>query len=65
MRRILVSSLPKYVWVARATLQKEPILELVFDATDLHTGFYCLLFNVFHPLRASMATWLGKAAFQR
>lgn len=65
LRRILVSSLPKYVWVARATLQKEPILELVFDATDLHTGFYCLLVNVFAPLRDSMATWLGKAAFQR
>jgi hypothetical protein len=65
LRRILVSSLPKYVWVARASLQKEPILELVFDATDLHTGFYCLLTNVFDPLRASMAAWLSKAAFQR
>jgi hypothetical protein len=65
LRRILVSSLPKYVWVARATLQKEPILELVFDATDLHTGFYCLLVNVFDPFRASMATWLDKATFQR
>lgn len=65
LRRILVSALPKYVWVARASLQKEPILELVFDATDLHTGFYCLLVNVFEPLRDSMATWLKKAAFQR
>ena len=65
LRRILVSSLLKYVWVARASLQKEPILELVFDATDLHTGFYCLLVNVFELLRDSMATWLKKAAFQR
>ncbi len=65
LRRILVSSLPKYVWVARATLEKEPILELIFDATDLHTGFYCLLVNVFAPLRDSMATWLGIATFQR
>lgn len=56
MRRILVSSLPRYAWVARATLQKEPILDLVFDATDLHTGFYCLLVNVFAPLRASIVT---------
>jgi hypothetical protein len=38
---------------------------LIFDATDLHTGFYCLLVNVFDPLRDSMATWLGKAAFRR
>lgn len=64
LRRILVSALPKYVWVARAGLQKDPILELVFDATDLHTGFYCLLVNVFAPLREFMATWLKKAAFQ-
>lgn len=65
LRRILVSSLPKYVWVARAAIQKEPILELVFDATDLHTGFYCLLANVFAPLRDSMATWLKKTSFQQ
>ena len=65
LRRILVSSLPKYVWVARASLQKVPILELVFDATDLHTGFYCLMANVFAPLRESMATWLGQPAFRR
>lgn len=65
LRRILISSLPKYVWVARASLQKVPILELVFDATDLHTGFYCLLVNVFDPLRASMTEWLGQPVFRR
>ncbi|RIY06907.1 hypothetical protein [Hymenobacter rubripertinctus] len=65
LRRILVTSLPKYIWVARATLQQMPILELVFDATDLHTGFYCLLVNVFDPLRASMTDWLGQPAFRR
>ena len=65
LRRILVSSLPGYVWAARATLQKEPILKLVFDAPDLHTGFYCLLVNVFFPLRVSMATWPGKVALRR
>jgi hypothetical protein len=65
LRRILVSSLPKYVWVARATLQKEPILEMVFDATDLHTGFYCLLINVFTPLRSSLAVALSQGSFRR
>lgn len=65
LRRILVSSLPKYVWVARASLQKIPLLELVFDATDLHTGFYCLLVNVFDPLRASLTFWLKQATFRR
>lgn len=65
LRRVLVSALPRYVWVARATLQKAFLLDLVFDATDLHTGFYCLLVNVFTPLRASLTTWLRKADFRR
>ncbi|UOG77652.1 hypothetical protein MTX78_24905 (plasmid) [Hymenobacter tibetensis] len=65
LRRILVSVLPKYVWVARATLQQVALLDLVFDATDLHTGFYCLLVNVFEPLRDSLATWLGRDDFRQ
>lgn len=65
LRRILVSSLPKYVWIARATLQQAALLDLVFDATDLHTGFYCLLVNVFAPLRESLTTWLRKADFRQ
>lgn len=65
LQAILAASLPKYVWVARATLRRVPILEMVFDATDLHTGFYCLLINVFTPLRASMAATLSQAAFRR
>lgn len=27
-------------------------MELVFDANDLHTGFYCLLITTYDPLRA-------------
>lgn len=63
--RILVSALPKYVWVARATLHQAALLDLVFDATDLHTGFYCLQVNVFSPLRDSLATWLRDADFRQ
>ena len=62
---ILTTELPKYVWVARASIGPVPILEMVFDATDLHTGFYCLLINVFTPLRASLGRALGRAAFRR
>jgi hypothetical protein len=65
LREILTRFLPKYVWVARASLQQVPILEMVFDATDLHTGFYCLLINVFDPLRPSLQYWLSKSAFRR
>ncbi len=51
-RWIVTRHLPRYVWVARAQMADgAPLLELVFDATDLHTGFYCLLTNVFEPLR--------------
>ena len=65
LKAILIQFLPKYVWVARASLQQIPILEMVFDATDLHTGFYCLLINVFDPLRPSLQYWLRKPAFRR
>jgi hypothetical protein len=65
LQAILTAILPKYVWVARATLRRVPILEMVFDATDLHTGFYCLLINVFTPLRASMALTLAKPRFRQ
>lgn len=61
---ILTTELPKYVWVARASIRQAPILEMVFDATDLHTGFYCLLINVFTPLRTSLGRALGRAAFR-
>ena len=65
LQAILTAALPKYIWVARATLRRVPILEMVFDATDLHTGFYCLLINVFAPLRASMTATLSQAGFRR
>lgn len=44
--------LPKYVWLARALYQGQPLIEFIFDATDLHTGFYCLLTTTYEPLRA-------------
>jgi hypothetical protein len=65
LQAILTAALPKYVWVARATLGQALLVELVFDATDLHTGFYCLLTNVFTPLRASLTTALQEPAFRR
>lgn len=54
--------LPKYVWVARAFLGPVPLLELLFDATDLHTGFFCLNLTWFSSdLKQGMTTWLGDA----
>jgi hypothetical protein len=65
LRRTVTRLLPKYVWVARATLPQAapvPLVEMVFDATDLHTGFFCLLVNVLAALRPSLTQWLSTAA---
>ncbi|GAB2797801.1 hypothetical protein HNQ93_004049 [Hymenobacter luteus] len=52
--------LPKYVWVARAYLGTTPILELLFDATDLHTGFFCLGMTWFsQDLKHRLTSWLS------
>lgn len=50
-QRVVTRLLPKYVWVARALYQGKPLMEFLFDATDLHTGFYCLLTTTYTPLR--------------
>jgi hypothetical protein len=65
LQAVLTAALPKYVWIARATLDQVILLELVFDATDLHTGFYCLLINVFPALRESLTTALRMQSFLR
>lgn len=48
----------------RATICKTPILEMAFDATNLHTGFYCIMINVFDPLRESLHYWLRRPDFR-
>jgi hypothetical protein len=59
--------LPKYIWVARATLGQNKLIiaDLVFDATDLHTGFYCVLTNIYEPARTLLMQWLQVADNQR
>lgn len=53
-QRVAVRLLPKYVWVARALQDGQPLLEFLFDATDLHNGFYCLLATTYAPLRDAL-----------
>jgi hypothetical protein len=65
LQAILTAALPKYVWIARATLDQIVMLELVFDATDLHTSFYCLLANVYPALRTSLTAALSTPNFLR
>lgn len=64
-QRITSRLLPKYVWIARVRRAGSLLLELVFDATDLHTGFYCLLASSYTPLRIILDIALKQADFQR
>lgn len=64
-QRIALRSLPKYVWVARVRRAGSLLLELVFDATDLHTGFYGLVASAYPPLRGLLDTALRQTDFQR
>lgn len=65
-RAVAARLLPKYVWVARAFLGSAPLLELLFDATDLHTGFFCLTLTWFSPdLKQELTTWLTDADNRR
>ena len=42
--------LPKYIWVAKCTLNKLPIFDLIYDATAINTADdYCLSINIFQP----------------
>lgn len=36
--RILTKSFPIYIWAAKAYVNQEPVLELIFDSTDLEQG---------------------------
>lgn len=51
-QRVATRLLPRYVWIARALFEGQPLVDFIFDATDLHTGFYCLLTTTYEPLRS-------------
>jgi hypothetical protein len=46
--KILFSSFPKYVWVARAFANNERLIEFIFDSTGIAKGFYCICINSFN-----------------
>ena len=49
-KKLLFMQLPKYIWVAKCTLNKLPIFDLIYDATAINTADdYCLSINIFHP----------------
>ena len=46
-KKMLVSILPKHIWIARAYVNEQLLLELIFDSTDIARGFYCLALNFY------------------
>lgn len=46
-KKMLIGILPKHIWVARAYVNKQILLELIFDSTDIARGFYCLALNFY------------------
>lgn len=45
---VLTRNLPRYIWVARGRIGEALELDLVFDATDLNTGFHCRLLSIYN-----------------
>lgn len=46
-RKIQFMNLPKYIWIAKLFIEGTLSLEMVFDATDIESGFYCLALNIY------------------
>jgi len=47
--KVKITSYPLYIWVGRFINQKtgKPLLDLVFDSTDVGSGFSCYQINIF------------------
>ncbi len=57
-RALLLESLPKYIWRATASSQGNPVLDLLFDSTDIESGKLLAKAVVY---RNAHRKWLGKA----
>lgn len=49
--RIILTSYPRYVWVARAIVKGTYVFDLIFDSTDISRGFFCKDF-ILYDLKA-------------
>lgn len=41
-RAKLLTNYPKYIWIGRAQIHDNPILDFIFDSTDTPNGNYCI-----------------------
>lgn len=45
---LLVEPLPKYLWIAKAFLNEECMIELLFDATQIASSDFCIKINIYN-----------------
>lgn len=45
--KVVSSSYPKYLWIARLWSNEQIILDVVYDASEVGNGFCCIQFNVY------------------
>lgn len=46
---LVLTQLPKFIWISRLYVEDILIFELVFDSTDVAHGRFCLLMNCYDP----------------
>ncbi|HZY35462.1 MAG TPA: hypothetical protein VFE53_02370, partial [Mucilaginibacter sp.] len=63
---LMTASLPKYMWIAKAYVEKECVMEMLFDATEVASADHCLRMHVFnHSLADFVKEDLQRPAVQR
>lgn len=45
---LLISPLPRHVWVARGFINEECVIELLFDATQIASADFCVKINIYN-----------------
>jgi hypothetical protein len=46
-KKILPHSIPKYIWLARASYNNESVVEVIFDATNIADAHFCKFINIY------------------
>lgn len=53
---LLTKPLPKYIWIAKALVDDECVMELIFDATQIATSESCIRVTIFNDSLRSILT---------
>ncbi|MBK8982402.1 MAG: hypothetical protein IPM38_08830 [Ignavibacteria bacterium] len=47
-QKLLLNSMPRFIWRAKAIVNNNAVMELIFDATDISRGFFCTQIIIFN-----------------